>query len=190
MKLKKSTLMTILVVAINLTVTTVAQAYYDPGMQRWINRDPIGEGGGRNLYGYVGNNPVTAIDPFGLIDTVTIGVLGCIRSGNTPAFCVCLFAPDSEECEQQMGACINAIGKIPDPKSGKLNPPSAADICKCGSSVLFPDDAQKRKEFDEMCDKIKPPKCEKKEKPLPDISIPNPPRRSPPGPPLPPHRRK
>jgi uncharacterized protein RhaS with RHS repeats len=43
-----------------------ASAYYDPGVQRWINRDPIGEEGGRNLYGYVENRPVDWIDAFGL----------------------------------------------------------------------------------------------------------------------------
>lgn len=163
---------------------------YCPTLGRWPNRDPLEECGRLNLYGFVRNNPVNAVDLFGLADTVTIGVLACIRSGNPPAFCVCLFAPDSEECEKQLGACINAIGKIPNPKTGRLNPPNPADICKCGSSILFPDDAEKRKEFDAMCDKIKPPKCERKEKPLPDISIPDPPRRSPPGPPPPPHRRK
>ena len=39
--------------------------YYDPYLGRWINRDPIREAGGLNLYGFVGNDPVNRIDPFG-----------------------------------------------------------------------------------------------------------------------------
>ena len=31
-----------------------------------MTRDPLGEAGGINLYGFVGNNPVNAVDPFGL----------------------------------------------------------------------------------------------------------------------------
>ena len=40
--------------------------FYDPSLQRWINQDPIGEAGGINLYGFVGNDPVNRIDPLGL----------------------------------------------------------------------------------------------------------------------------
>jgi insecticidal toxin complex protein TccC len=40
--------------------------FYDPGLQRWINRDPIGEMGGLNLYGFVGNSPLIYVDPYGL----------------------------------------------------------------------------------------------------------------------------
>lgn len=40
--------------------------YYDPTLGRWLTRDPIGYRGGVNLYGYVGNNPVSLIDPLGL----------------------------------------------------------------------------------------------------------------------------
>jgi RHS repeat-associated protein len=39
---------------------------YDPNLQRWLQRDPIGEAGGINLYGFVGNNPLGNVDPFGL----------------------------------------------------------------------------------------------------------------------------
>jgi len=40
--------------------------WYDPYSQRWLNRDPMRENGGINLFGFVGNNPVNEIDPFGL----------------------------------------------------------------------------------------------------------------------------
>ncbi len=40
--------------------------FYDPNTQRWLNRDPIEEAGGINLYGFVGNKPVSWVDCFGL----------------------------------------------------------------------------------------------------------------------------
>ena len=54
---------------------------YDSETGRWLNRDPIGEAGGINLYGYVFNDPVNSIDRFGLFtylvfDTEGYGSLG------------------------------------------------------------------------------------------------------------------
>jgi uncharacterized protein RhaS with RHS repeats len=40
--------------------------FYDPGSGRWLNRDPIGERGGLNLYGMVGNDGVNDFDIDGL----------------------------------------------------------------------------------------------------------------------------
>jgi len=40
--------------------------WYDPQARRFISEDPIGLNGGINLYAYVGNNPINAIDPLGL----------------------------------------------------------------------------------------------------------------------------
>jgi RHS repeat-associated protein len=39
---------------------------YDPNLQRWLSRDPIGEQEGPNLYAYVENDPNDWIDPLGL----------------------------------------------------------------------------------------------------------------------------
>ncbi len=43
-----------------------ARAYH-PGLGRFLQADPILHAGGMNLYAYVGNDPVNATDPWGLI---------------------------------------------------------------------------------------------------------------------------
>jgi len=40
---------------------------YDPRLGRWLSRDPIEEGGGINLYGYVLNSPTSQTDRLGLV---------------------------------------------------------------------------------------------------------------------------
>ncbi len=42
--------------------------YYDAGTGRFLTRDPKGYGGGINLYGFTGNNPVNEMDPDGTQD--------------------------------------------------------------------------------------------------------------------------
>jgi RHS repeat-associated protein len=144
--------------------------FYDPLTQRWLNRDPLGEpgfetlrhnrssvlGSEPNRYLFVKNNPINSVDLFGLMDSITLGFLGCVRGGNSPAFCACVLAPDPEECEAQFEACIDAIGKIPNPKTGKIQKPSREDICKCACSLMYQDEKDKKKK--ENCQKA----CEKK----------------------------
>jgi len=39
--------------------------YYAPWLQRWVSADPAGAVDGLNLYGFVGNNPLSYVDPDG-----------------------------------------------------------------------------------------------------------------------------
>jgi RHS repeat-associated protein len=56
------------------------RAYYS-GTGRWLSRDPIGEEGGKNLYGFVANNPINAVDQLGLI---IVGFYGADTSYRWP----------------------------------------------------------------------------------------------------------
>lgn len=44
------------------------KAYMDPAMGRFLNRDPLGESGGLNLYAFCNNDPVNGIDYLGCAD--------------------------------------------------------------------------------------------------------------------------
>ena len=40
--------------------------YYSASTGRWLSKDPLGEIGGRNLYGFCFNRPIYGIDPYGM----------------------------------------------------------------------------------------------------------------------------
>ena len=50
----------------NTRLVAYEYRFYDPELGRWLNRDPIAEDGGLNLYGMVGNDPVNNVDVLGL----------------------------------------------------------------------------------------------------------------------------
>lgn len=49
-----------------LLLVSSASAFYDPGLQRWINRDPVGEAAGPNIFAFVDNDPAAWVDNYGL----------------------------------------------------------------------------------------------------------------------------
>lgn len=92
MKTHQKPLLRFLILLALVSAPHLASAYYDPGVQRWINRDPLGESGfetarclvppqlrrllppgeylqGANLYGFLQNRPLSAVDPEGLAST-------------------------------------------------------------------------------------------------------------------------
>ena len=49
-----------------------ASAFYDTHIGRWLNRDPLGEDGGRQLYQFCLNSPVNFVDFHGLKVVVNV----------------------------------------------------------------------------------------------------------------------
>ena len=98
---------------------------YDPQTGRYIESDPIGLGGGINTYAYVGNSPLKAIDPFGLMSICRMG----------SSYFDCGAEPPSAvgSCEQAMMAGPYITGWMP---CSTAPPPST----NCGSSSNDPVD--------------------------------------------------
>ena len=99
MKLFKRTLAAPLALFILLTTAHLASAFYDPSLGRWINRDPIGEKGGKNLHVFVGNAPVNNVDALGRIkfdgcefreQKIVDGFENFCKKLDNPAFKCCL----------------------------------------------------------------------------------------------------
>ena len=56
--------------------------YYSPEISRWLNRDPIGEMGGVNLYALVQNDPISRRDRDGRMLATTVGSRTSSDCGN------------------------------------------------------------------------------------------------------------
>jgi RHS repeat-associated protein len=63
------------------------------GRPKWLNRDPIGEKGGLNLYGYVFNNPISYVDPLGL--AVYVGEHGALFDSDPLQHTAIVLRPDN-----------------------------------------------------------------------------------------------
>lgn len=67
----KTRIVLVLVTLLGVFLGQEAQAYYNPSAGRWLNRDPIAEAGGKNLYSFVKNDSVQHADLVGLVPTTS-----------------------------------------------------------------------------------------------------------------------
>jgi hypothetical protein len=61
----RRTAMVVMVACLLSFMAHDALAFYNPSTGRWLSRDPIGEKGGRNRYGFVQNAPLSFVDAVG-----------------------------------------------------------------------------------------------------------------------------
>lgn len=132
--------------AVLLGSLSPARAYYDPGVQRWVSRDPLGDAatyqgripktghnlinelGGVNLYSMVENNPARSIDIDGRAKlNVPPGLRDANWVGNCMLACdnvICKHAAHPTEC---LKACYS--------QCQAYEIPSVTDVCKGPKSL-------------------------------------------------------
>ena len=76
--------------------------FYAPDMGKWLNRDPLGEAGGINLYGYVERNPVSHVDPAGEDGGLTVFLA---------AWAIAYVSHAGDAVSQENGNVAGGVGK-------------------------------------------------------------------------------
>ncbi len=101
--------------------------YYSPELGRWLNRDPIGERGGLNLYGMLKNNSIRYTDRLGLICEAEAAALSAAEqaAGDAEAAhdtCLRELATQGDRVNTARLASIGAVG---------LEVATAENACSC-----------------------------------------------------------
>ncbi len=135
---------------------------YDANLGRWINRDPINEAGGLNLYKYVGNNPSNKIDKLGLLYSATYndynGTTTTTTTTDDPIFAA------FDKLDQLVHAFIDLfshpaaapllapVAPVPGlPGGGELTDPTAVRAVGEGVKLLGEGISQRKKAMEEAC---------------------------------------
>lgn len=110
--------------------------FYDPNLQRWLSRDPIGEEGGINLYEFVNIEPIGFIDPDGLKSWLCKRALNK-KPGTPPPnkgplyhqyYCVQLPGSEEIECYGQTSKWPYGKGRPTTPEEDAYDPNTCTPI--------------------------------------------------------------
>jgi len=77
-------------------------AGYDSNVGRWIQRDPIEETGGINLYDYVNNDPIGLVDPSGELGYSPLGWYSIMNSPSIIAYEEGVVKPKAKQIAKKM----------------------------------------------------------------------------------------
>jgi hypothetical protein len=69
-----------------LCLSQSALALYNPTQGRWLNRDPVSENRSLNRFAFVKNQPISHVDPHGLVELVSVGGSPALSPGGDYAF--------------------------------------------------------------------------------------------------------
>ena len=100
---------------VSLGLNYYGYRFYDPATGRWLNRDPLGEAGGINLYGFVQNDPVNFVDPAGQHPGIAIGAIAGAFTGFKTGF---------QSGSIGKGLLAGAVGGLAGGLTGAILPPN------------------------------------------------------------------
>ena len=140
---------------------------YNPDLGRWLSRDPLQEKAGLNLYSYVMNNPVNAIDPYGDVTLVEVIIVVLIVSLVVNPVFHLIYHPH----KAQSGCSNNPTQPAPSAPTAPLpSPPAQAPPPQppAGQSPPPPEDPDGRPNYPSGPDDFAPVTREPLLPPLPD----------------------
>ena len=106
---------------------------YDPDIGRWTAKDPIlFAGGDTDLYGYVLNDPVNAVDPYGLV-----GLAGAISGGITGGIAGAFVGALTGGIEGAQAGFVT--GALTGMATGAIGGPIVGGLVGAAASALFSD---------------------------------------------------
>ena len=145
--------------------------YYNPKDGRWINRDPIAEQGGWNLYAFVGNS--LNVDNLGLIPpyngptTGTTGYISdtqieLINGGKTPEEVMKQTTMSVEEIitglDIALGIVLNTLYNCKNKKNTKENEKDCNKCCLAWMTLMIANAERSFVSWSIKCNKLKSPK--------------------------------